>query len=311
MRKGSEIGANHVRPPRVNAEDFREGFATADDGLRLYWHAVGSGPAIVCCNGVGVSTFFWKYVTEAFVGQHTIVTWDYRGHGKSDAIADAWGGDVTIPRHAADLAVVMDAAGVDDALLVGHSMGCQVIFELYRLHPERIRGLVTILGTAGRALETFYDNPSSPRYFRLAERAIRRMGDNVHTLIRPVLLSPIAWTIAKAGRMVDPDYAEKTDMLPYMAHLATLDFRMFIRTILSMQDHDAWDVLPAITAPVLVVAAEKDAFTPMWLSRKMAANIHDADFLVLADGSHAAIIEQPDTINHRLKRFLRERKVFG
>ncbi len=309
--EGSEFGNGRVRPRRVSAQEIREGFATSDDGQRLYWHAVGHGPAIVCCNGVGVSTFFWKYVTDAFVGEHTILTWDYRGHGRSDAIVDAWGGDVTIPRHAADLAAVLDAAGIDDGLLIGHSMGCQVIFELYRTHPQRIRGLVTILGTAGRALETFYDNPSSPRYFRLAERAIRRLGDRVHTVVRPILLSPIAWTIAKAGRMVDPDYADKMDMIPYMEHLATLDLRMFIRTILSMQDHDAWDVLPGITVPVLVVAAEKDAFTPMWLSRKMAASIRDADFLVLADGSHAAIIEQPDTINHRLKRFVRERRVFG
>ena len=64
--------------------DVRSGFARTDDGLELYWRAVGSGePALVCCNGVGVSTFFFKYVVEHFRERHRVVVWDYRGHGRS------------------------------------------------------------------------------------------------------------------------------------------------------------------------------------------------------------------------------------
>ena len=57
----------------------------------------------------------------------------------------------------------------------------------------------------------------------------------------------------------------------------------------------------------MVIAAENDTFTPIWCARDMANAIPAAELLVLADASHAALIEQPETINHRLERFFRER----
>ena len=62
-----------------------------------------------------------------------------------------------------------------------------------------------------------------------------------------------------------------------------------------------------MTRTTLIVAAERDDFTPLYLSRQIADVIGGAELLVLADGSHAALIEQPETINHRLDRFIRER----
>lgn len=293
----------------------RAGFAAADDGLRLYWRAVGPPDggrgAMVCCNGVGVSLFFWKYLVAHYSDRYTVVLWDYRAHGRSDRPPDLANADIGIARHARDLAAVMDAAGVRDALLLGHSMGVQVILEFHRLYRARVRGLVCILGTAGRALDTFYDNPRSPGYFKLAARIVDRLGERVHWFVRPLMESPLAWFVTRRAALVDPYYARREDMLKYLDHLAQLDMRIFIRTVLAMNDHDAWPTLGDIRVPALVVAAERDTFTPMWLSRKMASSIPDADFLVLADASHAAIIEQPDTIHHRLDRFLAQRGVFG
>jgi pimeloyl-ACP methyl ester carboxylesterase len=185
-------------------------------------------------------------------------------------------------------------------------MGCQVAIETYRHAPHRFIGMVLILGTAGRALETFMGNPKSPRYFRLAGRIIDRLGERTHHLVRPILRSPLAWAFARGTKLVDPIYASHDDMGPYMEHLATLDMRMFIHTVLRMQDHDAWDVLPDVKVPVLIVGADRDAFTPISLSEKMAKRIPQAELFVLADASHAAIIEQPETINHRIERFIRQ-----
>jgi pimeloyl-ACP methyl ester carboxylesterase len=286
---------------------MRSGLAVADDGMHLYWRAVGDGPALVCNNGVGVSTFFWRYTEEHFSDRFTVLTWDYRGHGRSDPLDDPTTGDVGVARHAADLISVLDAAGIETALICGHSMGCQVGLEAWRRHSARIRGYVLILGTAGRALETFADNPRSPIFFRLAGQLVAALGERTHRIVRPILHSPIAWAFTKRAKLVDPMYASKADMSPYMEHLAVLDMRMFIRTVLQMQEHDAWDLLGTIDVPVLIVGAERDAFTPIRLSRQMASSIRGAELLVLADASHAAIVEQPETINHRVERFLRER----
>jgi pimeloyl-ACP methyl ester carboxylesterase len=302
-----------MTPPAATRD--RSGFATAEDGTRLYWRASGpEGPSrgtIVCCNGVGVSLFFWKYLVAHYARDHEVLLWDYRAHGRSDRPRQVVGLDMGIPRFAEDLRAVMDSAGVAEAMLVGHSMGCQVVFEFHRRHPARVRAMVPMLGTAGRLLDTFYGNPNSPAYFRAIARAVDRVGERTHRITRPVLESPLAWWFARTASLVDPFYTREEDMVPYMRHLATLDMRVFLRTVLAAGDHNAWDTLPDVRVPVLIIAAERDTFTPVSVSQDMAARIPGAELLVLADGSHAALIEQPETILHRVDRFLRERAVFG
>lgn len=287
---------------------IRAGFATADDGLRLYWRAVGSGPVLICNNGVGVSTYFWRYFVDFFAKDYTVVVWDYRAHGRSDRVDDWREADMSIARLAADLhAVIAAAAGAEPVVLVGHSMGCQVAFEYYRNHPDRVLALIPMLGSAGKTLETFFDYAGSPKLFEFASRMVDSQGAVAHALLRPILRSPLAWFITWRLDLVDPMYASREDMVKYLGHIARLDLRVFLHNVLEVQKHDAWDVLPKIVVPTLIVAAERDAFTPMWLSRKEVDTIPGAELLVLADASHAALIEQPENIHHRVARFLHER----
>ncbi len=290
------------------------GHATASDGVQLYWRAIGDGPWIACCNGVGVSTFFWKYVVAQFSDRYTCVLWDYRGHGRSERSLDPCSADMSIERHADDLITVLNAvAAANDlpetppALLLGHSMGCQVALETRRRAPALCSGLVLMLGTAGRTLSTFFDWSHSPKLFRAAHKLLFRAGPRANDAIRPLLESPLAFSVARQFSLVDPYYTAGEDFIPYLEHLSTLDFRLFIENVCQTNEHDAWDLLPALERPLLVVAAENDKFTPMWCSEKIVRDTPGAELMVLADASHAALIEQPETINHRLERFIRER----
>jgi 3-oxoadipate enol-lactonase len=124
------------------------GTTLAADGTPLAFASGGprdAERAIVCSNGVGVSTFFWDYVGEYFSKTHRVVIWDYRGHGASGRPADAR--TMTMSSLADDLARVLDANGIERAVLLGHSMGCQVILEFARLFPDRVLGLVPMLGS--------------------------------------------------------------------------------------------------------------------------------------------------------------------
>ena len=286
------------------AVPMEAGFVRAEDGLRLHWRSVGEGPVLVCCNGVGVSTFFWRYVVHHFRDRYRVVLWDYPGHGRSQRVPDPTGADLSVVRLARDLEAVMDAAQVDRATLLGHSLGCQVIFEAVRRMSDRVDGLVPMLGTAGLALDTFFDWDGSPRLFKGLHRVIYGARGAAHPLTRPLLLGPLAWEFARRLSLVDPERATAADMRPYMEHLGQLDLRLFIEMVLESGKHDAWDVLPALALPVMVVAAERDKFTPMWLSEKMVDVLEDANLVVLENASHAALIEQPERINAELERFL-------
>ena len=281
------------------------GFATSDDGVDLHWRIVGSGPLLVCCNGVGVGTFFWKYFAERFRETHRILLWDYRAHGRSQRILDGDSRNLSIRRHAMDLQCILDHLEEEDpVVLVGHSMGCQVALESIRIAPNRVRGLVLALGTAGRALHTFYDFEYSWVFFRAVKELVTRTRELTHQVLRPLLLSPIAYDVSRKLKLVDPYYMSKVDLLPYLEHLATLDLPMFLENVVETDRHDCWDILDQLSVPVLVIAAENDKFTPLWCSQKIVDTIPNAELMVLADASHAALVEQPETINYRIAKYL-------
>jgi len=286
---------------------IRSGFVETEGGLRLYWRAAGVGPTLICCNGVGVSTFFWRYVVDAFSDRFQVVVWDYRGHGRSESPNHPDAADLSIAACARDLGRVQDIVAADKAVLIGHSMGCQVLLERAIQAPDRVAGLVPMLGSAGRVLDTFYDNPNSAKVFRLMYGASELLGDRVNAFVRPLMKTPLAWEVARLAKLVDPYYMTKDDFGPYLDHMGEIDMRLFLRMVAKAHEHDAFPHLPEIEVPALIVAAENDGFTPLWLSQKMVRELPDADLLVLADGSHAALMEQPHTINHRLERFLVEK----
>jgi len=283
------------------------GFAETTDGLRIHWRSVGDGPPVVCCNGVGVSTFFWKYVIEQLSDRYRVLVWDYRGHGRSSRDLDFNRHALSIEQHAADLELVLEDAGITrPALVMGHSMGCQVALELCHRSPERVAGLGLWLGTAGRTLHTFGGWSGSVHVFRLIHAFVRAAAESVNRTQRILLNSPLAWRVTRGFHLVDPYYTSRADMEPYLRHMATMDMRVFLACVRGADAHNAWDHLPEMDVPALVVAAEKDTFTPLTCSRDMARDLPRGELFVLADASHAALIEQPETIGYRLNRFMEE-----
>ena len=85
-----------------------------------------------------------------------------------------------------------------------------------------------------------------------------------------------------------------------------MDLLVFLESAWQCHQHDAWSVLPTINVPFLYIAAEKDTFTPMCCANEIVSRVDGGELLILADGSHAAIIEQPETINYRLHRFFEQ-----
>ncbi len=292
----------------VIVADVKAGFVRTDDGMQLYYRTVGSGPPMVCCNGVGVSTFFWKYVAEHYRTRFRVILWDYRAHGLSSSPDDVKNADLSIDRNARDLHTVLDHLGVDEpAVFLGHSMGCQVIFEYAKRHPERLRALIPMFGTFGRPLDTFMDSRHSKRIIKLIAKATKYGSRRTSRLLMPLYASPMAFDIGRLTGMVDPYYANRADIESYMEHLGYMDPAAFFRMVELIAEHDLEDYLPTIRVPVLIFAGEKDLFTPLHRSERMRDLIPGAEMIVLAEGSHAAIVERPDTINHRIDRFLRER----
>jgi pimeloyl-ACP methyl ester carboxylesterase len=282
----------------------RVGTATAPEGAVLHWRAQGEGKvALLASNGIGISTFFWRHLGQYFAGTHTFVTWDYRGHGSSPVPQGPE--DLTIALCARDLFTVLDRAGFQEAVLLGHSMGSQVILEAYRQHPERVQALIPMLGAAGKVFESFLGGSLLEPVFRLLIELGASNAQLAEKALRAVIALPGVWEAFKALGLVHPDLCPKEAFEPYFEHLAALDLRGYFALARDLLSHDASDLLEQIRVPVLVVAGERDLFAPVQRSREMATRIPGAQLLVLREGTHAAMVEQPELVALSVEKFLR------
>jgi len=294
--------------------DIIETRVTSDDGVELFVRKESlpgrsQGVPIICCNGVGVSTVFWSYIAKGFRALHPVVTWDYRGHGRSGPPPDL--GKLTIEQNADDLRAVLDALEIERGILLGHSMGCQVILEFERRYPDRTAALVPMLGTYGRPLDTFFESPIKTMLgFVAIHRIVCRFHERLNKGNAALLGNPtvrrLAAAMAKRAGIVDERMAEQK-LLSYIHHMSVLDMRVFFRMVEKMAFHSVEDHLEQIAAPTLIVAGEFDYFTPLWLSEEMADRVPGAELVVIPRGSHAALVEQPELVHSVLESFLLRR----
>jgi len=290
-----------VTPP------VRVGTAEAPDGAALWWRADGSGPALLCSNGIGVSTSLWRGLAERFAPTHTVLTWDYRGHGRSPVPEHSDG--VTVIQCARDLWTVAERAGVREAVLLGHSIGVQVCLEAWRLRPDGVRAFVPMLGTAGGAFSSFPGGPALMPALTLLLEIGARNAALAQKALRALVRLPGMWQAVRAVGMLHPDLGPREDFESWFEHLRQLDLRAYFALARDLLSHDATPLLDEVRVPTLVVAGDRDLFTPLARSRELASRIREADLLVVRGGSHAALIEQPELIALALEKFLRQHGV--
>jgi pimeloyl-ACP methyl ester carboxylesterase len=258
---------------------------------------------LIFSDGVLCDGFIWKYAWTDLAETHPVVHWHYRGHGRSAAPADP--DRIDIAAHAEDLDAVRRHVGDPPCVLVGHSMGCQVALEAYRLRPAGVRGLVLVCGSSGHVTSTFHGVPLLDLILPSLLGVAQKMPELVRALWSRVP-SNLALNIALRAGEIDRVRIRAEDFLPYLSHMTHVDFPMFLRMLRAAGEHDARDLLPHVEVPVLVVAGDRDTFTPPYLAREMAESIPRCRLVTVPGGTHVAPIEQPELVDGAIRQFLAE-----
>ncbi len=299
FQQGHALDSRRMREELQGAES---GFAVAGDGTRIHWTAVGRGaPALVCCDGIGCDGFAWKYVVRDFSPRHRIIRWHYRGHGRSGIPQDR--SKVGFDDTSADLQAVLAAAGVSQAVFLGHSMGVQVALEYHRRHPDQVLALVLICGSHGLPLDTFHDSKALKTLLPSMIAAAAKYPQAMALIWRLVAGGELAYQVATRLE-VNGKLVKRDDFSPYFAHLSGMDPQLFLGMLRHASEHTAYDHLPEVDVPALIVAGTADTFTPYWLSQEMHDRIRGSELLTVPGGTHVAPIEQPELIALRLEKFL-------
>jgi 3-oxoadipate enol-lactonase len=284
---------------------------TARDGTRLRrWDNGAAGVPVVVSNGLGASPTAWTFLHGPDCGYHA-TSWHHRGLGGSDRPADET--HIRVDDHVDDLFTVMDAAGMDSALVVGWSLGVPIAIEAARRAPERVAGLMVM---GGAATGTFRVLPPLPpvgpgvpegvhrRAAQLGGWLLRVVGPPVAGIIDllPRSLDASREALDRAG--VDPAQLDPTGTAAPLVTLAEVarqfarhDWTWFSRLVLAGAEHERLDdaALAGITVPVTVVSGNLDTLAPPADMAALADALPDAR-LVRLPGSHFLPLQFPDAL---------------
>ena len=285
--------------------EVEESWVESFDGTRLAYHQVGDGPPLLLANGLGGSWRAWTHQIEYFKERFRFVSWDYRGLYRSSPPADR--DALGIPEHAEDGLAVMDAAGDEQVTILGWSMGVQVALEMYRQAPERVKALVLLNGVAGSPWSTAFNAPAMVGgAIPAALSVIRSVPQIVQAVTERVTAWPdaVRWAkrIGLAGQTLDEEIFAQL-----AGSFAGLDMDLYLQVLEELGEHDAYDLLPQLDVPVLVIAGDRDVMTPRAAAERMVAAVPRAELLVIPGGTHYAAAEYPQLINLRIEKFFRER----
>lgn len=233
-------------------------------GAAIDGEVAGEGTPVVLLHGLTATRRYVVMGSKALErGGHHVVAYDARGHGKSGPAPDP--GAYRYTDLAQDLEAVMDAAGIERAVLAGASMGAHTLIRFALDHPDRAQALV--IATPAFDPED-HDTSRLERWDRLSD-GLREGGVEGFVAAYGEPKVPEQWreTVGKVLRQ------------RLSAHEHPEAVADALRAVPRSRPFEAWEDLHALTMPVIVVASRDDADPehPLAIGERYVAEIPNAE----------------------------------
>ena len=247
------------------------------NGLDTFYSVQGEGTPVLLLHGWGVSSQSLAGVQEALAATHRAVAMDLPGFGWSQRPAAVWG-HAEYAHHALG---VLDALGIAQATVLGHSFGGRVAIRMAVEHATRVSRLVLVASAGIRP-------PRSARYYI-------RVG--VVKGMRALFGLPV-W-----GRLGTRLIARLTERVGSRDYRAAGAMRPILVRVVN---EDLAPMLPAIQAPTLILWGDRDQEVPRAAMDRMARSIPAARMVVFPGAGHFPFQDAPAAFHEALRTFLAE-----
>lgn len=240
-------------------------------GVTIEWEEHGAGPRpLVLVHGFTGSRDDFADVVDDLADLGRLVLVDQRGHGGSSNP----GAGYDFAQLVADLRGFFDAAGIERADLLGHSLGGMVALRFALAHPERVASLI-LMDTSARAV------PLLSAALERMRAAVERNG--MQRLIDGLTSMPLAGEDLDIARIEGDDRFRARGC----AKLAAMDPAAFLALVPLLSDHPSLvDRLGEIRCPTTVLAGARDApFLPT--SDELVHGIAGAELVLIPGAAHS------------------------
>ncbi|WP_373636503.1 alpha/beta fold hydrolase [Yoonia sp. BS5-3] len=292
--------ARKLQTPRASGQQRQSiGFCTAEDGVKIAYAKVGSGPPLVKAANwlnhldLDWQSPIWGKTFQALAQNHTFIRYDERGNGLSDWNAP----EISFESFVRDLETVVDSQKLDRFPLLGMSQGCAVSIDYAVRHPERVSALILI---GGYAAGWRIGMPDEERERREAVLTLTRLGWGTANPAYRHIFSQTFMPDADADRLAWFDDFQRQTTSPENA----------VRFQEAFGHIDVRHLLAKVTVPTLVLHARDDQRIPLDQGRELAAGIPNARMVTLESRSHIILGDEPawQVCMDEINQFLEEQR---
>lgn len=255
---------------------------------RIYYESHGEGYPLVLIRGLGSNADHWYAQVPDLSRHYRVITFDNRGIARS---IDP-GAPFTIPDLAEDTIGLMNALGIEQAHVLGLSLGGMIAQEMAIRHPKRIKGLILVVTLCGGQHQILAEDAVREKLMRMV------VEGSADARIKAIEVFFAARTIRERPQVLQA-YAEVSMKYPAGVEILQRQYEAVAR-------HDTYDRLDRIKAPTLVLTGEEDVLIPPGNSAILAERIPGAELRVIPGGGHQIMIEQPHACNQAIVAFLQK-----
>jgi 3-oxoadipate enol-lactonase len=253
-----------------------------NQGARIYWDEQGRGAPLLLIMGLGWTSLMWHRTRPILAEHYRTVALDNRGVGRSDVPP----GPYSIALMAADVAAVLDAAGIERACIFGVSMGGMIAQEFALQYPQRARSLVLGCTSPGGAHAVQADSEVLQTLFRRG----------LHPDEFAESMNPFIYHLSTARERIEEDMALRRQWYP-----SDSGFTAQLQGILGWE---AYSRLPQISVPALVLHGDSDRLIPPANGDLIAKRIRKAKFVLIPNAGHILSTDQPARTHREVFEFL-------
>ena len=261
----------------------RTGFATTDDGVRLYTETTGEGEDVVFVHEFAGDCTSWEPQVRHFARRYRCTTYNARGWPPSDVPPDV--AAYSQQRAVADLVAVMDALGIAKAHVVGNSMGGALAIDFALAHPERVASIVV--------------EASGPNGFPVADDRAKYQSD-LAAITSAFQGGAATW---KQQPMVVVAHADPR-VAPLLHRMIDDNARIFAMQYWPDDDKSAVGRLGELRVPALFVVGDRDIALVRDAAAFAAAHIAGARIETIRGTDHLAHMEEPAAFAALVRPFI-------
>jgi pimeloyl-ACP methyl ester carboxylesterase len=263
------------------------------------WHRGGDGPIVLLCNGLGTNAYSWPDLLREDCDIR-VISWNHRGVGRSARPddPDRCGVDAMVE----DAVAVMDAAGVESAVVAGWSIGVNTAFELAVRHPDRVRGIFAVAGVPGGTFESMLAPMYVPRPIRqpitVGAAHLLKVGGPVLTPVaRRIPMGPIGTRVLRYSGFMFP-FAKNAEVRRAVREFLTTPVEWYMHLALHSARHLRVS-LSKVDIPCTFVGGRFDILASTKDMRTASERISHATYVNLW-GTHFLTLERPGLVTRML-----------